>query len=415
MQTNEVADSAIRADRSEAAPVKDEQPFWAVGAANCAYAYDQFKSHPVETTGLGLLALLAIRVKSPKLEQLALEYAGTSEAAAKAGAADAVVAKVGTAETSVVKAPNVITGGVPAAGAEAGKGAAEVAKAAEAANPETMSGLHPDFVSRLSGERMQIPSFTVDGLNTKIFSPQILNVAKDSVEAEIYQAGKDSTFQIFAKGRGPQGTGFLVDDSGIVATANHVVEDGRRRYFVALASGEQIPARLIGRDVRADVALLKIDRLSDLPEPFMLSGATTSLQKGRSVFLLGKPDQSAATLMTKGKIFGLERVSRPGWEPLALDPSTGKPVLTGIIRHTAEGWTGSSGGPLVLDSGLVSALHTTGIPEGQFFRRATSSFHIDSLMGDVLSRPMVPRIQNVQTDIRGFRMRVPKYTPELPA
>jgi S1-C subfamily serine protease len=56
----------------------------------------------------------------------------------------------------------------------------------------------------------------------------------------------------------PQGTGsgFMIDDRGHILTNNHVVQDADK-LEVALSSGTTIPAELVGRDSRFDLAVIR--------------------------------------------------------------------------------------------------------------------------------------------------------------
>ena len=76
--------------------------------------------------------------------------------------------------------------------------------------------------------------------------------------------------------RGPQGrrgqalgSGFIIDPAGYVVTNNHVVENASD-VRVILQSGTELPAKIVGRDPRTDIALLKVT--SDQPLPALLWG-----------------------------------------------------------------------------------------------------------------------------------------------
>ena len=54
------------------------------------------------------------------------------------------------------------------------------------------------------------------------------------------------------------GSGFIIDDSGIVVTNNHVIE-GADEITVILSDQQEFTAELLGRDPKADLAVLKIN------------------------------------------------------------------------------------------------------------------------------------------------------------
>ncbi|RCL00196.1 MAG: serine protease Do [Candidatus Tokpelaia sp. JSC189] len=55
-----------------------------------------------------------------------------------------------------------------------------------------------------------------------------------------------------------QGSGFFISEDGYIVTNNHVVSDGTS-YAVVLDDGTELEARLIGKDPRTDLAVLKTD------------------------------------------------------------------------------------------------------------------------------------------------------------
>src|SRR5512137_1967243 len=59
------------------------------------------------------------------------------------------------------------------------------------------------------------------------------------------------------------GSGFIIDRDGLIVTNNHVVE-GADEVKVKLANGKEFDAKVIGRDSKTDLALIKINGSSDL-------------------------------------------------------------------------------------------------------------------------------------------------------
>jgi serine protease Do len=64
-------------------------------------------------------------------------------------------------------------------------------------------------------------------------------------------------------GKGPlrptaQGSGFFISEDGYIVTNNHVVDDGSA-YTVVMNDGTELDAKLVGRDSRTDLAVLKVD------------------------------------------------------------------------------------------------------------------------------------------------------------
>jgi len=59
------------------------------------------------------------------------------------------------------------------------------------------------------------------------------------------------------------GSGFIVDREGYIVTNNHVVENADE-IKVRLANGKEFEAKIVGRDPKTDLALIKIKGSSDL-------------------------------------------------------------------------------------------------------------------------------------------------------
>src|SRR5581483_222043 len=73
------------------------------------------------------------------------------------------------------------------------------------------------------------------------------------------------------------GSGFIIDPSGLVVTNNHVV-DGSKKVTVVFQDGSKHVAKILGRDPKTDLALLKID--ADHPLPYVQWGDSSTAQVG---------------------------------------------------------------------------------------------------------------------------------------
>jgi serine protease Do len=98
------------------------------------------------------------------------------------------------------------------------------------------------------------------------------------------------------------GTGFVYDRSGLVLTNNHVVEDGTE-ISVKFADQREVPAKIVGRDKPADVAVLRVE--DHVLSPLKL-GDSDSLEVGDWVVAIGNPfglshTVSAGILSAKGR------------------------------------------------------------------------------------------------------------------
>jgi S1-C subfamily serine protease len=93
-------------------------------------------------------------------------------------------------------------------------------------------------------------------------------------------------------GEGGQGSGFVVDGNGNIATNAHVVtgEDGDRAedVYVEFSDGNRVQAQIVGVDPNADVALIKVnpDGLSLTP---LQLGQSEGIDVGEPVAAIGSP------------------------------------------------------------------------------------------------------------------------------
>ncbi len=147
------------------------------------------------------------------------------------------------------------------------------------------------------------------------------------------------------------GSGFIISDDGYILTNNHVVE-GMDEIKVKLTSDEEFTARIIGRDPKIDVALIKIDVKDKLPT--VVLGDSDELEIGDWVVAIGNP-------------FGLGHTVTAG-----IVSAKGR---HGIIQGTYEDFIqtdaainpGNSGGPLINLKGEVIGINTAIFsPQGAF-------------------------------------------------
>jgi serine protease Do len=91
------------------------------------------------------------------------------------------------------------------------------------------------------------------------------------------------------------GSGFIIDPSGDIVTNNHVVA-GAGKITVTFQDGSKHPAKLVGRDPKTDLALLKVD--IDHPLPFVSWGNSDTAQVGDWVLAVGDPFGLGGTVST---------------------------------------------------------------------------------------------------------------------
>ena len=142
-----------------------------------------------------------------------------------------------------------------------------------------------------------------------------------------------------------QGSGVLIDSSGLVLTNAHVVENVQE-VSITLADGNQSDGKVIGTDAVTDLALVKLDGISGLQEASI--GNSEALQVGDWAIALGTPYGLESTV-TLGIISSLHRdINSLGFSDKRLD----------LIQTDAAINPGNSGGPLVNSAGEVIGINT---------------------------------------------------------
>lgn len=137
------------------------------------------------------------------------------------------------------------------------------------------------------------------------------------------------------------GSGFIIDQSGYIVTANHVVA-GAREVRVRLMDGSQYSARVVGRDPLTDVALVKVDAGRALP--YVAFGDSDNAREGDWVVSVGNPYGLGGTV-TAGIVSARGRNINEG-------------PYDDFLQIDAPINPGNSGGPLFNQSGQVVGIST---------------------------------------------------------
>ncbi|HUM16245.1 MAG TPA: DegQ family serine endoprotease [Candidatus Nitrosotalea sp.] len=176
----------------------------------------------------------------------------------------------------------------------------------------------------------------------KQLKPAVVNVSTKRVEGGSEGAmrspfGQGDPFEQFFKQFGEQprrsvrsmGSGFIINATGQILTNNHVV-DGATEITVKLSDGRELTAKVMGRDPKTDLALLKVEATG---LPTIPLGDSTALKVGEPVMAIGNP-------------FGLEQTVTTG-----IVSATGRVIGQGpyddFVQTDASINPGNSGGPLI--------------------------------------------------------------------
>jgi S1-C subfamily serine protease len=154
-------------------------------------------------------------------------------------------------------------------------------------------------------------------------------------------------------GSASEGSGFVLDGDGYVATNAHVITNGTgakitkaKEVYVQFADGNQIRAKIVGYDPNADVGVLKVDPKSLDLVPLSL-GRSSSVHVGDPVAAIGSPFGEQGSLSV-GVVSAEDR---------AIEALTDFSISNAIQTDAAIN-KGNSGGPLLDAHGRVIGINS---------------------------------------------------------
>jgi len=232
--------------------------------------------------------------------------------------------------------------------------------------------------------------------------PAVVNIStKRAAEAPEAMSpfGDDERFNQFFKhffGNQPRrparslGSGFIINADGHIVTNNHVV-DGATEIKVKLSDGRELPAKVVGRDAKTDLALIKVEATG---LPVIPLGKSGELQVGESVMAIGNP-------------FGLEQTVTTG-----IVSATGRVIGEGpydnFIQTDASINPGNSGGPLINTQGQAVGINTA------IFTQTGGSVGIGFAIPIDTAKTVVTQLANGGQVVRGYLgVSIQPMTPDL--
>jgi serine protease Do len=187
------------------------------------------------------------------------------------------------------------------------------------------------------------------------------------------------------------GSGFIIDPLGYVVTNNHVVENADK-VTVVFQDGSKHPAKIVGRDPKTDLALLKIN--ADHPLPYVEWGDSNATQVGDWVLAVGNPFGLGGTV-SSGIISarGRDIHSGPYDDFLQIDASINR---------------GNSGGPTFNLDGKVIGINTA------IYSPNGGSVGIGFAIPSSLAKPVIDQIRAHGKVERGWLgVQIQEVTPEI--
>ena len=196
-----------------------------------------------------------------------------------------------------------------------------------------------DLVEKLSPSVVSIASTTIVENNSQNQIPQF---PEGSPFDEFFKDYFDRDQRRSQRPMTGLGSGFIISDDGIIVTNNHVIE-GADEITVILSDETEYTAQLLGRDPKADIAVLKID-----PEDSKLIavewGNSDDMRVGDWTIAIGNPLGLGGTV-TAGILSAISR-------------DIGGGPYVKFLQTDASINRGNSGGPLFNLEGKVIGINT---------------------------------------------------------
>jgi len=196
--------------------------------------------------------------------------------------------------------------------------------------------------------------------------------------------------------RGPQrqrslGSGFIIDGDGSILTNNHVVENASK-IVVKLSDDQEYEAKVIGRDPKTDIAIIRINVKTNLLAASF--GDSDKLEVGEWVMAIGNP-------------FGLDSTVTSGIVS-AKGRHIGQGPYDNFIQTDASINPGNSGGPLINLRGEVIGINTA------IFSRTGGNIGIGFAIPINLVKELLPQLRGKGKVTRGYLgVLIQKVTPEI--
>lgn len=175
------------------------------------------------------------------------------------------------------------------------------------------------------------------------------------------------------------GSGFIVDSKGYVITNNHVI-DAADEITVTLTNNTKYKAKIVGRDKKTDLALLKVESKKDFP--FVSMGNSDDVRVGDWVIAIGNPFGLGGSV-TQGIISARQRSINAG-------------PFDDFLQTDAPINRGNSGGPLFNLKGEVIGINTA------IFSPSGGSVGIGFAIPTALAKPVISQLKEFGRTHRGW-------------
>ena len=209
---------------------------------------------------------------------------------------------------------------------------------------------------------------------------------------QIYKNYSNSVFYLYNPEVKAMGTGFLVDETGLVLSNWHVADKATNMLLWTLPEGgdksikflfekqDYYNASVIATDKKQDLALIKVNGLPKSIKPVNL-GSDSKIEVGDNVYAIGHPISYPWTFS-----FGMVSQVRKNFE---WDYDENFTHSANVIQMQTPISTGNSGGPLFSSEGQVVGINTLGDTEGQNINFAVA---VDQVKQFIKDNPYIKKV-----------------------
>jgi serine protease Do len=175
------------------------------------------------------------------------------------------------------------------------------------------------------------------------------------------------------------GSGFIIDPAGYIVTNNHVIDDAKE-ITVTLSDETKLTAKIVGRDPKTDLVLLKVEPKT--PLPYVPFGDSDAMRVGDWVIAIGNPFGLGNTV-TAGIISARSRNINAG-------------PFDDFLQTDAAINQGNSGGPMFNDRGEVIGINTA------IFSPSGGSVGIGFAIPSAMAKPLIDQLREHGRPYRGW-------------
>ena len=201
-----------------------------------------------------------------------------------------------------------------------------------------------------------------------------MTLTNSEVEPVVAVADTVSRSVVIVRSETGQGSGIVLDDERRVVTNAHVLEDSETLQ-VLLPSGRMVEAKVIGSDIRRDVAVIELDDVDNSLTPAQFA-SSQNLRVGQLAVAVGSPFELNQTV-TDGIVSAIGRVE-PSYGCEIVGTMSAECAGVAMIQTDAPINPGNSGGPLADSNGHVIGMNTSIRTEGFLSANVGVGFAIPS-------------------------------------